>query len=93
MLDKALKLFKIDMGITHNKRDEYYLSLIESSQKELERKGIYLKEESIDDVILLVDYSLWAYRKRQEDVPISNNLQIRIKNRIVLERSKEDGDS
>ena len=93
MKEQALNFFKLDMGITQDKRDKYFTALIEAAQKELERKGILLDEKSIDDVILLADYAAWIYRKRQEDIPISPNLQIRIRNRTVLKRSKENGNS
>ena len=86
LLTTVLKLLKLDLGITSNARDEYFNNLLESCKKDLEGKGIVL-EENADDMQLLSDYSAWAYRKRQEDVPISNNLKHRIRNRIVKVRA------
>ena len=42
--------------------------------------------------MLVVDYSAWIYRKRQEDMPLANNIQHRLRNRIIEERiAKQNG--
>jgi hypothetical protein len=81
-----LNLLKIDLGITHNLRDAFFIQLINGCQKEIERRGIKLDLKAADDQMLLCDYAAWSYRKRQEDVPLANNLQHRIRNRIIKER-------
>ncbi|MEX0416526.1 hypothetical protein [Bacillus sp. C30] len=78
-----LNLLKLDLGITHNLRDAYFNNLLVSSQNEIERTGIILDFESIDDQMLTVDYAAWSYRNRQEDAPLSRNLQMRINNRVI----------
>ncbi|WP_342546123.1 hypothetical protein [Lysinibacillus sp. FSL K6-4013] len=85
-----LTLFKIDLGITHTARDDYFSKLIEGTINEIERKGIKLNCENVDDQMLVADYAAWTYRKRQENIPISRNIQLRLKNRIVRERSVVD---
>jgi hypothetical protein len=85
-----LSLLKIDMGITHNLRDAYFNNLIISSQNEIERTGIILDFANVDDQMLVVDYAAWSYRKRQEDVPLSRNLQIRINNRVIKKAGTVD---
>lgn len=89
--DTVLKLLKMDLGITHSARDEYFLSFLNGCKSEIERKGITLDLNNLDDQILLSDYAAWMYRKRQEDVPLANNIQLRIRNRIVKERSAANG--
>lgn len=89
--DTVLELLKIDLGITHSARDEYFSHLINGTIKEIERKGITLDVDAIDDQMLVADYSAWTYRKRQEDVPLAKNILLRIRNRIVKERSVGDG--
>lgn len=83
----VLTLFKIDIGVSHNKRDTLFLSIIEASKKEIERKGINLDIDDIEDKMLLSDYSVWVYENRREDKPLAKNIDLRIKNRIVRERS------
>jgi hypothetical protein len=78
-----LNLLKLDLGITHDLRDAYFNNLLVSSQNEIERTGIVLDFESIDDQMLTVDYAAWSYRNRQVDTPLSRNLQFRINNRVI----------
>lgn len=85
-MQQVLTLLKLDLGISHNLRDAFFIQLLKSSQQELDKKGINLNLDSADDQMLLSDYSAWIYRKRQEDVPLANNIQQRIRNRIVKER-------
>jgi len=85
--ETILALLKIDLGITHTLRDTFFTALLQSSQTEIEGKGIVLVLTDIEDQMLLSDYAAWKYRKRQEDVGMSQNLSVRIRNRIVKVRS------
>lgn len=85
-MQTLLNLLKIDLGITHNLRDAFFLQSLQSSIKEIERRGITLNQKQADDQMLIVDYTAWAYRKRQEDLPLANNIQHRLRNRIISER-------
>lgn len=85
-MDNVLILLKIDLGISHSLRDAYFIQLIQGSAKEIEKKGVKLDLNAADDQMLLADYAAWTYRKRQEDVPLANNIQHRIRNRIIKER-------
>ncbi|MFJ3386625.1 hypothetical protein [Lysinibacillus sp. NPDC086135] len=82
-LANCLSLFKLDMGIMHNLRDTLFTNLIESSTIELEKMGVNLSSGTVEDTQLIVDYSAWMYRKRQEDIGIPRNLQFRIRNRVI----------
>lgn len=85
-METILSLLKIDLGITHSIRDAYFIQAIKGSINEIERKGIQLDLNAPDDQMLISDYTAWTYRKRQEDVPMANNIQHRIRNRIIQER-------
>ena len=89
-MDEVLKLLKLDLGIAHDQRDDYFTALIASAEQELERKGVKLDLEQTDDKMLLSDYAAWLYRKRQEDVPLANNLRWRIMNRKTRARAGGD---
>ena len=82
----AKELLKLDLGITHSLRDTLFDQLLISSKKELARKGVTIDETQVDDIMLLSDYAAWTYRKRQEDVPLPQNIQWRIRNRLVKAR-------
>ena len=86
-METVLSLLKIDLGITHTLRDTFFTALLQSSQIEIEGRGIVLVLTDIEDQMLLSDYAAWKYRKRQEDVGMSQNLSSRIRNRIVKARS------
>ena len=88
-MDEVLKLLKLDLGITHDKRDTYFNALLNSAILELERKGIVLSLTKADDKMLLSDYAAWLYRKRQEDAPLARNLKLRLMNRKVRARVQE----
>ena len=90
-MDTVLILLKIDLGITHNLRDAYFIKLIEGSIKEINKRGIKLDLNDSGDAMLVADYAAWTYRKRQEDAPLANNIQQRLRNRIIEERiAKQD---
>lgn len=91
-METLLEMLKIDLGIVHNKRDEYLKNCIRGTIGELNRKGIELDVENmpIDDLMLVVDYTAYNYRNRDNNVMLSNNLLYRIRNRILKERSKGD---
>jgi hypothetical protein len=93
-MNTILNLLKIDLGITHDLRDAFFIQLIQGSMKEIERRGIKLDKTKSDDQMLIVDYAAWTYRKRQEDVPLANNIQNRLRNRIIEERiAKQNADT
>lgn len=85
-METVLALFKIDLGISHEKRDTYFTTHISACSDELQRKGITLDLTSDDDAMLLSDYAVHQYRHRDEDVPLARNLQLRINNRKVRSR-------
>lgn len=87
MFENALSLFKMDMGVSHNLRDTLFLSVLESCMKQISEKGITLDPTKNEDLMLLVDYALWQYRKRNEDIGMPRNLQLRIRNRVVKARA------
>jgi hypothetical protein len=86
-METVLELLKTDLGITHKLRDEFFTSMLQAMQKEIEGKGITLDLTDVEDQMLLSDYAAWTYRKRQEDAGMSQNLTNRIRNRIVKARS------
>lgn len=90
MTEKVLELFKLDLGISSSKRDDYFRAVIESSKSQLEEKGISLNSEEIADVMLVCDFASWNYRHRTTGESIPRNLALRIRNRIMKKRA---GDS
>lgn len=87
-----LEILKSDLGIKHEKRDEYFKKLIQSAIKQLERKGVISENEyDVEYSILVSDLVSWNYRHRQENVPMAMNIQQRIRDRIVRLRTNASG--
>lgn len=86
-METVLQMLKTDLGINHTLRDDYFNNLIKSCENELASKAITLDLEMPDDMMLLSDYSAWIYRKRAENVPMAQNLVLRIRNRQVKGRA------
>lgn len=82
-METVFILFKIDLSITHKKKDEYLKAYLLAQQSDIENKGIQLDLTQVEDQILLSDYASWNYRKRTEDVSLPKNLHMRIRNKIV----------
>lgn len=87
-MEQALKLFKLDLGINGNQKDDYFMVFLEATQKDLESRAIHLDLSSIDDTMLLVDYSAWKYRNRNEDTQMPTNIELRLLNRKVKRRAE-----
>ena len=85
-METVLQLLKMDLGISHTLRDTYFNALLSSSKSEIEKKGVVLDLDNIEDQMLLSDYATWTYRKRTDDVPLARNLELRIRNKIIKAR-------
>lgn len=86
-MEQILKLIKQDLGIAHNERDRYFYMLTESIITELKEKGIDTDINAYEDVILIVDIVLWRYRHRTDDVPLAQNIAVRIRDRRIKKRA------
>ncbi|UQZ76848.1 hypothetical protein C2I17_21150 [Niallia circulans] len=88
--ETILSLLKLDLGITHNLRDAYFSNVIESTCKEIETMGVTLNLESVEDQMLVVEYSAWNYRNRHVNIPLSRSIQFKIHNRLIKKAGKPD---
>lgn len=88
MSEEVLKLFKMDLGITSNKKDDFFQKVIASAKEQLQEKGILLDKNKDEDIMLLCDFSVWQYRSRKEGSEMPQNLQRRIRNRIMKRRAE-----
>ncbi|MBU5214979.1 hypothetical protein NST63_27370 [Heyndrickxia sp. FSL W8-0496] len=85
-----LDLLKLDLGITHNLRDPYFNSILDSSYNEIITMGASLNLSNTDDQMLIVDFAAWNYRNRQENIPLSRSIQFRIHNRLIKKAGSAD---
>ena len=93
LLSNSLALLKLDLGITHNLRDAYFSNILKAAYTELSKMGVDLSSSTVEDMQLIVDYAVWNYRKRQEDVGLSRSLKFRIHNRAIQKAGATDAKS
>lgn len=62
--------------------DTYLTYRIEAAEKELENTGIVLTD-STDDLLLVVDYAVWAYQNRDTSGSMPEWLRLRRRERWV----------
>lgn len=86
-IETALMLFKVAIGVTHDKRDTYFRSKLRADAAELEGRGVHLNLNETEDSVLLADYSEFNYRNRDGEKSIPQNLDIRIRNRKTKGRA------
>ena len=86
MQQQILLLFKLELGINGTQKDDYYTMLLESAEKDLKSRAIHLDLSQIDDMMLLIDYTAWCYRNRNENNEIPKNLELRLLNRKMQRR-------
>ena len=61
--------------------DGYLESRLRGVQQEMERTGIVLNAESPDDLMLLVDWTVWEYGNRDQAAGVPDWLRLRRRER------------
>lgn len=72
--------------------DGYLESRLRGVQQEMERTGIVLNAESPDDLMLLVDWTVWEYGNRDKAAAVPDWLRLRRRERW-LNRGGAQNDS
>lgn len=88
-LDDVLRIVKQDLMIKSDVRDDYLKTIIKSCESELNGKGVRINN-TVEDTLLLADYSAFRYRHRTDDVPVPQNIQLRIQNKKLWGRLYND---
>lgn len=87
--DRALKLLKLDLGISHTKRDELLNAELKASERMLYDRGISLDLSVFADMLLLVMHSAWLHeRKDKPELSMPRSLALMIRNRQARESFK-----
>lgn len=82
--DEALTLLKLDLGITHDKRDELLKAQISAAFKMLGKHGIALDMTDEGDMMLLVMYSAYIHERRKDpNLSMPQSLRYALNCRIV----------
>ncbi len=83
-----VKMTKSNLQIAGESWDEYLGQLIEAAREYIERQGISLDLEAIDDCNLVVMYASYLYRKRVDnDNPgMPRMLRYELNNRLFAQK-------
>lgn len=63
--------------------DEYLLARIEAAQQELNRMLRVDLDDGMDDLLLLVDYTVWSYQNRDQSGAVPQWLRLRMRQRFL----------
>lgn len=63
--------------------DEYLLARIEAAQQELNRMFKADLDDGMDDLLLLVDYTVWSYQNRDQSGATPQWLRLRMRERFL----------
>ena len=81
-----LAMTKSNLQIIGTTWDDYLTNLIEASTWEIEREGIVLDQTQIDDCNLIVMYTSYLYRKRNDDGPMPRMLRYALNNHLFAQK-------
>lgn len=92
MIDESTALDLVKARLNRLKSDtsldSYFTARIAAAEGELERIGIKL-EDSIDDLMLVVDYAVWSYQNRDQPGSMPEWLRLRRRERWLKTRGAE----
>ena len=69
--------------------DDYFLMRIKAAAQALEKTGIILTE-SVNDLMLVVDYTVWEYQNRDKPGAMPDWLRLRRRERWLQQRRPEN---
>lgn len=94
MKGTALSLMKARLNRTASDKtlDGYFGQRIEAAALELEGNGIRLTD-SADDLMLLVDFTVWRYQNRDSKESMPNWLRLQRRERWLRQRALDEASS
>lgn len=90
----ALPLVKqrLNRATADTSLDTHFTKRIEAAELELTRKGITLQDDA-DDLMLLVDYSVWRYQNRDKPGGQPDWLKLAVRERWLSSKGRETDDT
>ena len=85
---QALDLVKQRLNRLDSSLDNYLATVAESAELEITRMGINLQDDA-DDLMLLVDFTVWRYQNRDQPGSMPQWLRHRLKTRWMSMKGRE----
>lgn len=85
---QALDLVKQRLNRLDSSLDNYLATVAESAELEITRMGINLQDDA-DDLMLLVDFTVWRYQNRDQPGAMPQWLRHRLKTRWLSMKGRE----
>lgn len=85
---QALDLVKQRLNRLDSSLDNYLATVAESAELEITRMGINLQDDA-DDLMLLVDFTVWRYQNRDQPGAMPQWLRHRLKTRWMSMKGRE----
>ena len=86
--DQLLSSLKIDLGIMSTAYDSRLTQYLKSAEKEIEREGINLSADSVDDQDIVIRYAAWMWRMRDKEAGMPRMLRWQLNNRLFEEKAE-----
>jgi len=83
----SLELIKQRLGRLDTILDDQLMMRAQSAEMELTRKGIALQDD-VEDLMLLVDYTVWSYQSRDQSGGMPQWLSLRIRERFISQKGR-----
>lgn len=85
-IDALLIMLKVDLGITGNAFDERLKAYLGNAVSEIEREGVTLTSDKVDDQMLVVMYAAWTWRRRDTGEGMPRMVRYALNNRVFSEK-------
>lgn len=89
--EEILAILKTDLQISADAYNKYLSNLISLSKAAIEREGIKLDENSVDECMLVEMYAAYLYRKRRDaGAVMPRALRYNLNNLLISRKGKID---
>ena len=88
--DTMLTAVKVDLGITTTAYDVRLGQYLDAARSAIEREGIVIDNNSVDDGNMVVMYAAHLWRKRDTQEPMPKMLRWMMNNRLFSQKLQEE---
>lgn len=88
-MSRLLAGVKIDIGLASSTYyDERLKTYIESATAQIEREGVNLAEDSVDNNVIIQEYARWKWTTRDAPVAMPRPLRLSLNNLLMQQKMR-----